>query len=373
MYAKSRKRKYRSHNIRHQGEISEDAEGTTFPTKDPALYIQAHEADVVRGPQAAAAATSLEVDYYEEDGKQRMRVGGGLIKWKSGETEPAPFDEDHAQLRNYALKSDSKNVEEENGLWVDRYDARLLLDHLRLVPSQASVNEPDSPGSWSDLPSDTEDTFFFDAQEVEDYRRDKRRRLIERNREERLNALRSEGGEDHEAGADEERWGGSDEEPDDTQRQLMRRTAAHILSSPNPAQLEMRILANHGADRRFAFLRGRWSRAWEVIKGRARLDSEQEKQRAEQAQSSVALPGLGGYGDSDDEADAESHSGTTSVDEPREQIARRNEGDHQAARIAGQPESAHEETQSADLTELQRARRARAKQWAEERQRAANG
>ncbi|EEB88528.1 hypothetical protein MPER_13589, partial [Moniliophthora perniciosa FA553] len=37
----------------------------------------------------------------------------------------------------------------------------------------------------------------------------------------------------------EDVWGGSDEEPEDTQKDLMRRTAKHILSSPNPAQLEM--------------------------------------------------------------------------------------------------------------------------------------
>jgi hypothetical protein len=46
----------------------------------------------------------------------------------------------------------------------------------------------------------------------------------------------------------------------------MSKTAAYIVSSPNPVQLEMRILANHGGDPRFAFLRGRWKRAWESAK-----------------------------------------------------------------------------------------------------------
>src|SRR5882757_696876 len=55
-------------------------------------------------------------------------------------------------------------------------------------------------------------------------------------------------------------------QPDEHQITLMRRTAAHITSSPNPEQLEMRILANHGNDTRFSFLRGRWKCAWIRLK-----------------------------------------------------------------------------------------------------------
>lgn len=46
----------------------------------------------------------------------------------------------------------------------------------------------------------------------------------------------------------------------------MVRTSAHIRGSPNPALLEMRILANHGSDPRFAFLRDRWKRRWQALK-----------------------------------------------------------------------------------------------------------
>ncbi|KAF8742555.1 hypothetical protein AX14_003589 [Amanita brunnescens Koide BX004] len=79
---------------------------------------------------------------------------------------------------------------------------------------------------------------------------------------------------------------GSDEEPDDVQKELMRRTAVHLHSSPNPAQLEMRILANHGADKRFAFLRRRWPR--------------KDKER-----TGGSLNALARYGDSDEDG---SHS-----------------------------------------------------------------
>jgi len=80
----------------------------------------------------------------------------------------------------------------------------------------------------------------------------------------------------------------------------MRRTAKHVLSSSNPVQLETRILANHGNDRRFAFLRGRWKTAWRTIKLLVReeqIATEREKPSAK----SSALAGLGGYGDSEDE------------------------------------------------------------------------
>jgi hypothetical protein len=89
-----------------------------------------------------------------------------------------------------------------------RYDARLLLD---AVPEHASPNTSQSrslsPTGWSDLPSDTEDTFFFTPNEIEDYQREKRRRLIDQNREDRLRALAETDGSEQ-----SELWGGSDEE-----------------------------------------------------------------------------------------------------------------------------------------------------------------
>lgn len=87
----------------------------------------------------------------------------------------------------------------------------------------------------------------------------------------------------------------------------MRRTAAHILSSLNPAQLEMRILANHGADPRFAFLKGRWSRAWRTSKAHVRAEKkEEEESRANVKASDGALGGLAGYAsDSDEEQEEE--------------------------------------------------------------------
>lgn len=90
---------------------------------------------------------------------------------------------------------------------MNRYDARLLLDTLP-DPCGTLQMIPDSPGGWSDVPSDNEDVFFLNPEEVEDFRRDKKRRHLEELREERLRARREEDGES----SDEEAWGGSDEE-----------------------------------------------------------------------------------------------------------------------------------------------------------------
>lgn len=140
----------------------------------------------------------------------------------------------------------------------------------------------------------------------------------------------------------------------------MRRTAAHVLASPTPAQLEMRILANHGADARFAFLRGRWSRAWKITKGRARLAIEAQKKELmeEKEKQKVGLGGLAGYGDSDeDSGDADEEPQQTSVVETRPAQAFSTIG---IERPPDQATAAFDEA-------AKEARRARAREWAEKR------
>ncbi|KAI0700831.1 hypothetical protein C8T65DRAFT_657291 [Cerioporus squamosus] len=330
------------------------------------LFVQAHEADLVHGPQAKNAARSLEVVCV--DGKEQPDVvGDGLIQWRgvrsninSGLGVSLSNDEDHLQLQGRAESSEDAS-DDRAGYWVDRYDARLLLESLPDVSSPTlATPEPGSPGGWSDLPSDAEDTFFFSAEEADDYRREKRRRVIDRDREARLSALRAEGGD----GEDEDprkQWGGSDEEPDDAQRELMRRTASHIMSSPNAAQLEMRILANHGADPRFAFLRGRWSRAWRLTKGKLRLELEAEKKRKEEEatkSSAASLGGLAGYGSSD-----EDDEGGDSAADVREDVPAKSPPPVQDPIPSAEPPA--EPTMDDDA--LKAARRARAREWAEKR------
>ncbi len=137
----------------------------------------------------------------------------------------------------------------------------------------------------------------------------------------------------------------------------MRRTAIHLHSSPNPAQLEMRILANHGADKRFAFLRGRWSRAWKLMKIRLQTETTtKETERKKEERSGGTLSALAGYGDSDEDG---SHSEEAETPE-------RNKDDSlnthiREGRVPSDPSTERDEAS------VKEARRARAKVWAETR------
>ncbi|KAF8804034.1 hypothetical protein BYT27DRAFT_7170480 [Phlegmacium glaucopus] len=375
MISGSRKRKHRSHRSQPQSPPSTPVkflshyEGYNHPrTHDPdatkpdalhALYIQAYEADLVRGSQAKTAAQSLELVEYsalDPGGEVTIipKIGSALIRWGGDDTTSIGKtygDED--DMLPHATQS------AETPIWVDRYDARLLLDTLPKPSVPAS--QPDSPTGWSDLPSDTEDTFFFTPDETEDFRREKRRRLLEQTREERLKARMEEDDvEDEENQEEEDVWGGSDEEPDDPQQELMRRTATHLLSSPNAAQLEMRILANYGSDKRFAFLRGRWSRRWNLIKLKARLDKEKEKEKDQPGKemNKESQAGLGlvtGYG-SDDSSDGGSDAEGKDVVATALNIPPAEPPDSTEAVGEGNVEEAAKE-----------ARRKRAKEWAEKR------
>ena len=73
------------------------------------LFIQAHEADVIRGPRGHAASLALETRIV--DGQ--VIVGEGLIKWRAeGEVED---DERDGEL------STGSQAEKAAPVWVDRY------------------------------------------------------------------------------------------------------------------------------------------------------------------------------------------------------------------------------------------------------------
>lgn len=137
----------------------------------------------------------------------------------------------------------------------------------------------------------------------------------------------------------------------------MRRTAAHILSSPNPAQLEMRILANHGSDQRFAFLRGRWSRAWRTTKSHNKVTLHAEKLNAgaKSKDSEAALGGLLGYGDSDESQQSDSDVGSE----------RKGASLPMIVGLQGATSSNTIDNPSDD--EIKRARRAKAREWSKRR------
>ncbi|CAE6476146.1 unnamed protein product [Rhizoctonia solani] len=300
MSGNKRKRNTRSSPHRHNPRYTSPP-SSELPLHARPLRIQAYEAELVRD----RPNLSDQLESRTEGGNR-----GGLIRWG---------DQD---------------------IWVDRFDVRLLLESLDSVAAPAPIqldnlNEPPADVGWDDLPSDAEDTFFLTPKEVDEYRHDKRRKMLEQGRQDRLRAL-AEADEINDPGViPEALWGGSDEEPDDAQVNLMRRTAAHIRASPNPAQLEMRIFANHGADPRFAFLRGRWKRAW------ARVRQEQETPPNTETKRSV-MGGLSAYA-------SDSDSDQKSADDE--------ESDHRVEATPAQDE----------MEKVKAERRARAKEWARKR------
>jgi hypothetical protein len=73
-----RKRKHRQRSETHNSQYDQ-SEGHSLARPDPTLFIVAHEADIIRGPQAARTADSLEV-FTNVDGKGGSRIGDGLAQ-----------------------------------------------------------------------------------------------------------------------------------------------------------------------------------------------------------------------------------------------------------------------------------------------------
>lgn len=81
---------------------------------DPLLFIQAHEADVIRGPQGHAAALALEVRGTGEE----LIIGEGLMKW-GGEPDAKTDERGDDTSRRAGCEDEGPPV------WVDRYAASL--------------------------------------------------------------------------------------------------------------------------------------------------------------------------------------------------------------------------------------------------------
>jgi hypothetical protein len=140
-----------------------------------------------------------------------------------------------------------------------RYDARLLDPHHlpKLIDRTASSSSPDavhsashhfhhhpprpdSPGGWSDLPSDAEDTFFLTPDETADLHRTKRLRHLDDLRTARLRALSP----DPDASAfqpDLDPWGDSDEE--------VKHTHIYNIHHPHHPHIPIEPFLSHAARR----------------------------------------------------------------------------------------------------------------------------
>ena len=134
MISGSRKRKHRFHRSHPQGPPSYQYEGSSYPRvpcdpsetldesasdkPDPlhALYIQAYEADVVRGSHAQTAAQSLEVVEYTPT-TIIPKIGTALIRW-GGDTGIDKRYGDGGGDEDDMLPVAPQNTE--TAIWVDR-------------------------------------------------------------------------------------------------------------------------------------------------------------------------------------------------------------------------------------------------------------
>jgi hypothetical protein len=53
-------------------------------TYDPALYVQAHEAEVIRGPHAWSSCRALEIGEAEGESSKKTELSEGLVRWDGG-------------------------------------------------------------------------------------------------------------------------------------------------------------------------------------------------------------------------------------------------------------------------------------------------
>ena len=91
------KRKQRDTRGRQPSQVAQwEQTEPTVAEPDPSLFIQAYEADIVRGPQAWSASSSLEV------GDLADSKNTGLLRWNPSSLTPA-------------------DAEHDESVWVDRY------------------------------------------------------------------------------------------------------------------------------------------------------------------------------------------------------------------------------------------------------------
>jgi len=100
---KHRQRSFDTHSNQYDLQQASSSSSSTRPP-DHSLFIVGHEADIIRGPQAARSADSLEVGI-NIDGQGGSRIGEGLIKWES----------------KVGSSRDGRDAEGGGDMWVDRY------------------------------------------------------------------------------------------------------------------------------------------------------------------------------------------------------------------------------------------------------------
>ena len=202
-----------------------------------------------------------------------------------------------------------------HSITTDRYDAIHLLSAL---PAKPQFNDAHDELGWSDLDSDYEDLFYMTNDEASQFLHRKAKHALEDSESLRLAQLES-------------RSPPTPCVPDtappelsEAQFQLMAKTAKILASSSNASLLEMKILANHGADARFGFLRKDGAEdgqreVWNELKRRHGMMQYDEARRLNDRGAGGAAAGRVGlvaYDDSDSDAASQPDVPQTLVEAP---------------------------------------------------------
>ncbi|SCV68824.1 BQ2448_945 [Microbotryum intermedium] len=239
------------------------------------LYLVAHEASLIRGHPHLAKSVQVPTSSSPGASSTEANRPTRMMKWDAGSS--SGFNEDQDQ--------------QEQVIWIDRYDALNLLSSLPiLVPSTTPLLPSDI--GFDDLADDAEEMFYFLPEEREMIERERKRKRLELGREERIKALEEKAQEDGEEEQEEEEL-----EPSRTQLALMKKLHSTLSNAADPSLLEIRIMANHGRDSRFDFLRkeGKWSEVWDKIKRGEPVGEEAKRKDEEKVVAGNGL-GLNGYG-----------------------------------------------------------------------------
>ncbi|SGY30222.1 BQ5605_C002g01130 [Microbotryum silenes-dioicae] len=267
------------------------------PRASSRLYLVAHEASLIRGhpdwarsvQMPSSCTSSLTTD---ASGRTRM------MRWEAG--SGAGFDH--------------REGDQQQEIWIDRYDALNLLSSLPILESTTTPLLPPDLG-FEDLPDDAEEMFYFEPEERELIERERKSKRLELGREERIKALKREEEEE-----EEEEHENEETEPSETQLALMKKLHTTLSNAADPSLLEIRIMANHGRDPRFDFLRkeGKWSDVWERIKKGEPVGEEARRNDEENvgngSGNGLGL-GLNGYG-----SDSEEEEGDTATAEEEDKL-----------------------------------------------------
>ncbi|GAK64230.1 uncharacterized protein PAN0_004d2440 [Moesziomyces antarcticus] len=227
----------------------------------------------------------------------------------------------------------------------DRFDAVHLLTELP-AKSSSGVGQDGDEG-WSDLDSDAEDVFYMTDSEAAAFTHDRARARLEAQHTARVAAMPSPSPPASEYEEEEDALAKS-------QFELMRKTARVLAESGHPAQLELKILANHAADARFDFLRptpqqSGIANVWTHLKAQPALPYDAARKLAKPIQAALVAYDSDSDSNSDSNSDSEPPQAEPPSDRPSE------------SRPQSEPDADVEKTRK------QAERLARAREWLKSR------